>query len=140
DAGTVGRKINAMRQFDAAYDLDHFVCPGVDHVNRIASAIRDINPRPRRRRVVEGSPRTSATNPVRHCQPVRIALRGKLSTTGMKGIASSFWRKRMKEERAGVRISGNHLAQGILEVRARLFFRPRGFSRGQHLKTENSVR
>ena len=72
--------------------------------------------------------------------PSRTALALGLPTGLAYKELVPLWRKRMKEERAGVRISGNHLAQGILEVRARLFFRPRGFSRGQHLKTENPVR
>src|SRR5258708_29961382 len=93
-----------MRQLYAPDHLDDLVRRGINYINTVASAVRYINTHQRRRRTSDCS-RMSATHPVRHCNPVRVALRRKLSAARMKRIAARFWRQKMKQEPAFSTIS-----------------------------------
>src|SRR6266481_9199100 len=72
DARPIGRESDAMRQFYATYHLHYFVCGGINHVDRIASAVRHIDPRYCSRRRLRSNSRSNTTHPFSEGKPVRV--------------------------------------------------------------------
>ncbi len=129
-----------MRQLYATYYLHDLVRRGINNVDSVAGAVRDIEARFRLRRRPRNSFGANAAHPFRHGEPVGVVLRRKLPASGVKRISSSFGRKRMQQEPAGSGIPRNNQLQNALEVSLRLLVGPAGAPRRQPLKMKDPVR
>src|SRR5882762_2892487 len=123
DSRPVGRESDAMRQLYAPYHLHDCVRRGINHVDRIASAVGDIDPSCRSRRPGRRTCANTA-HPVSHGQPVEIVLRQELPAARMERIPSRFGREWMDQKPARSGISGNNLLKSALEVAPRLVVSP----------------
>jgi len=81
-------------QFDTSDDLYDFVRCGVDNVDRVCSAVGNVDERSHRRRGL--GRRSEAAHPVREGQPIGIVLRRKLPAARMEWVTAGTWRERVE--------------------------------------------
>src|SRR5712692_4277443 len=140
DPRPVGREGDAVRQLDATYYLHDLVRRGIDNVDSVAGAIRNIETRYRLRRGLRNNSGTNAAHPFRHGEPVGVVLRSKLPAPRVKRISSSLGRKRMEQEPAGSGIPRNNQLQNTLEVSLRLLVGPVRVPLRQRLEMKDPIR
>ena len=126
-----------MRQFDPMYHLYDVVGCRIDDINRVASAVGDID---QRRFGQCWRVDCSSTYPFSYHKPVGIVLRVKLPAAGMKWIPARFRCQWMHQQSACNWISGDYFLQSALEVSLGLLFRPTRGAGKHGLEIKRSAR
>src|SRR5205085_4110859 len=137
-ARAIRRKVDAVRQLNAADHLNNTIRSRIDHVHGGSRAVGNVDQRPAVR--VAAGTRTSTADPLGEGEPIRVVLRLELPATGVERVATRFRSEWMNQEQAGTWITRGHEPGYRLEVSPRLFLGPLRSSLRQAFKVKNPIR